>query len=104
WYQSHYAPDPALLPHPRMSPLRAEDFTGLPPTCVVTAGFDPFRDEGEDYANRLHRHGVNVSRLHYGGLVHGFATFLMSDAHSRRAMHGVAGALRRIAHPAASSP
>lgn len=100
WYQSHYAPDRALLTHPRMSPLRAEDFTGLPPTCVVTAGFDPFRDEGEDYANHLRRDGVPVTRLHYGGLVHGFATFLASDAHSRRAAHGIAGALRRIAKPA----
>lgn len=99
WYQSHYAPDPALLPHPRMSPLRADDFTGLPPTCVVTAGFDPFRDEGVDYANRLRRDGVAVTRLHYGGLAHAFATFLVSDPHSRRAMHEVAGALRRLASP-----
>lgn len=99
WYQSHYAPDPALLIHPRMSPLRAEDFTGLPPTCVVTGGFDPFRDEGEDYANRLRRDGVAVTRLHYGGLVHGFGSFLSTDSHARRAMHGVAGALRRMANP-----
>lgn len=96
WYQASYAPDAELLVDPYVSPLRAQDFRGLPPTCVVTAGFDPFRDEGVDYVERLRAAGVRTRHLHYGGLLHGFAAFLGCDRHARRAMLQVSGTLRDL--------
>jgi acetyl esterase len=97
WYRSCYSPDLERLFEPYASPLRAPDFRGLPPTCVVTAGFDALRDEGAEYADRLRAAAVPVIHLHREGLVHGFASFLACDKHARRAMHDVAAELRRMA-------
>jgi acetyl esterase len=61
--------DPEL---PWFSPRRCEDMSGLPPAIVITAGFDPIRDHGIDYAARLRRANVPVELVHYAGLFHGF--------------------------------
>lgn len=99
WYRSMYMPDLEKLADPRVSPLRAPSLVGLPPTCVVTAGFDPFRDEGAEYADRLGDAGVAVTHLRPAGLLHGFAPFLTVDAQARQAMRQAADALRNIAKP-----
>jgi acetyl esterase len=97
WYQSAYVPDAGLLTDPGVSPLRARGFAGLPPTCVVTAGFDPFRDEGVDYVHKLRAEDVQVTHLHHDDQLHGFAAFADCDAHARRAALAVAEELRRLA-------
>jgi acetyl esterase len=97
WYRSCYSPDLDRLLEPYASPLRAGDFRELPPTCVVTAGFDPLRDEGDEYADRLKTAGVQVTHLQCAGMVHGFASFLSCDKHARRAMRNIAAELRRLA-------
>ena len=103
WYRSCYSPDLDRLLEPYASPLRAPDFRGLPPTCVVTAGFDPLRDEGTEYADRLKAASVPVTHLHCDGLVHGFASFLSCDRHARKAMRTIATELRRMASAAIMS-
>ncbi|MFM2044005.1 MAG: hypothetical protein RLY86_2581 [Pseudomonadota bacterium] len=58
----------------RVSPLRADRFDGLPPTVIVTAGFDPLLDEGRAYAGRLAEAGVPIIHLHEPTMIHGFLT------------------------------
>ena len=72
YYWSSYLRDAADADDQRASPLRADDVAGLPPALVVTAEFDPLRDEGRAYAERLQAAGVAVEYREYAGLVHGF--------------------------------
>jgi acetyl esterase len=72
WFWTAYAPAGADLTDLRLSPLLAEDVSGLPPAFVLTAGFDPLRDEGRAYADRLIDAGVKTTYVNYPGTIHGF--------------------------------
>ncbi|MCK0471921.1 alpha/beta hydrolase [Halalkalibacter sp. APA_J-10(15)] len=69
-----YTPQESLWSHAYTSPLNA-DLEGLPPAIVITAEFDPLRDEGEEYARRLAESGVPVVNYRYNGVMHGFVSF-----------------------------
>src|SRR5712691_2990426 len=72
WFWDHYLRDPTEGAHPHASPLRAPDLSDLPPTLVITAEYDPLRDEGELYAEKLKAAGVPTQSLRYDGVNHGF--------------------------------
>ena len=72
WGWSNYLPNPENADNPYASPLRAEDLSGLPPATIITAGFDPLRDEGQAYARQLQQAGVRADLKHYEGMIHAF--------------------------------
>lgn len=94
WFEAHYLPTGVAHDDPRVSVMRVGDLSGLPPAYVATAGFDPLRDEGETYAERMRAAGVQVALRRHPGLVHGFANLAAVSRSSRAAMFEVAGALR----------
>jgi acetyl esterase len=72
WHWEKYAARPADLEHPDLAPLRSDRLSTLPPTLVVTAEYDPLRDEGELLVGRLAEEGVPVVGVRFLGQVHGF--------------------------------
>jgi acetyl esterase len=78
-YRETYAPSRDDWTDPRMSPLCADDLSGLPPALVVTAGFDVLRDDGRAYADALAAAGVPTTYRCYDDMMHGFAAILVLD-------------------------
>ena len=74
WFSNHYLNGPADIDNWKASPARAKTLAGLPPAYLLTAGADPLRDEGDEYAKRLKDAGVPVTYKHFPGQFHGFFT------------------------------
>ena len=74
WFRDHYLNGISDIGNWRTSPARASTFAGLPPAYVLTAGADPLRDEGDEYAKRLKEAGVAVTYRTFPGQFHGFFT------------------------------
>ena len=74
WFWAHYLESPAQGREPYASPAHAGNFAGLPPATVITAQYDPLRDEGEDYAAQVRAAGVPVLLKRYDGMIHGFVS------------------------------
>ena len=74
WFIDQYLPDPSMRAEPTADLINA-DLAGLPPTVIATAEFDPLRDEGDAYANRLRDAGVEVRHFQGAGQIHGFFAF-----------------------------
>jgi acetyl esterase/lipase len=89
-----YLPDKAMGYDPYASILRAPDLSHLPPAYVATAGFDPIRDEAEEYANRMRAEGTKVALRRHPRLTHIFANLTDISRSCRAAMLETAGALR----------
>jgi acetyl esterase len=94
YYRSHYVPDPADWADWRASPLLAASHAALPPALVLTAGFDPLRDEGRQYADALSAAGTRTQYLCFERQVHGFITMGRVIDEARTAVAVCAAALR----------
>jgi acetyl esterase/lipase len=94
WFWDQYLSEPDHADHPYASPLRAADLSGLPPGLCITAEFDPLRDEGEAYAERLRAAGVDVATSRYDGVFHGFFGMDAALDAARRALGEASAALR----------
>jgi acetyl esterase len=83
WFWDHYLREPGEGADPYAAPLRASSLAHLPPAMVITAEYDPLRDEGEAYARRLREAGVAVKLKRYDGIIHGFfiLTGVFDEAH-----------------------
>jgi acetyl esterase len=103
WFLSHYITDRRLETEPRVSPLLCSDLTGAPPAFVMTAGFDPLRDEGRAYADRLRAAGVAVEYACAKGSMHGFLNTAAALRESSRSLDLAASALRRALGGSATS-
>lgn len=95
WYWKQYLPNPSDAADMRACPVRADSFTGLPAATVITAEYDPLRDEGMRYVECLRQAGVAVEHKCWDGVFHGFAsmTGLMTAADD--ALEFAARAIRR---------
>ncbi|MFT7581474.1 MAG: acetyl esterase, partial [Myxococcota bacterium] len=96
WFSRHYLGTDADPEDPRISPLRAGNLHGLGPVYLATAGFDPLRDEGHAYAEKLQQDGVACEVICQGSMTHGFASFLGPIPQAREAANHAAAALRRV--------
>ncbi len=104
YYRGHYISDPAQWSDWRASPLLAKDLMRLPPALVLTAGYDPLRDEGRQYADALSAAGNAVQYVCFERQVHGFITMgkVLDEANTAVAL--CAAVLRSALTPAAAKP
>jgi acetyl esterase len=101
WFLGHYFSGPTPRTDPRFAVLRAPDLRGLPPATVVTAEFDPLRDEGESYAARLRAAGVPVELTRVDGMIHGFFGMPALFPQAAAAVDAAASTLRTAFGPRA---
>ena len=95
WFFDHYLTSKAEAGDWRVSPLRAASLAGVAPALIVTAGFDPLRDEGEAYAKALRDAGVRVDYVCHGGMIHGFVPMGRLIDTGNRAVSHIAASLRQ---------
>lgn len=89
WFQEHYERTPEDRKDPRLSPLLSTNLGGLPPAFVITAEYDPLKDEGIAYAEALKEAGNIVWHVDYDGLIHGFITFPLLSHNAMQAIRDI---------------
>jgi acetyl esterase len=94
WFWQQYLPDAGQGDDPLASPLRADRLADLPPTTLITAEFDPLRDEGEAFARRLLQAGVSVRLQRCEGMIHGFISMAAFVERAAQALADAASDLR----------
>ena len=94
WFENHYLRDQADRLNPLASPMQAKDLSNLPPALILTAEYDPLRDEGELYGQGLQAAGVPVIIRRYNGLIHGFFGMALIVDEAKRAVKETTQTLR----------
>ncbi|MGD6848788.1 alpha/beta hydrolase [Rossellomorea aquimaris] len=90
WFWGHYLNDPSEGSEVYVSPLRVHSMKSLPNTLLVTAEFDPLREEGLAFSERLKKAGINVELLHYEDMVHSFINMIGTVDEAKRALDEMA--------------
>ncbi len=99
WFFAHYVGEGAVSAEDeRLSPILREDLAGQPPAVVATAEFDPLRDEGEAYADKLAEAGVQVEKVRFDGLIHGFVDMTLMSPGADAAVADVTARYRTLLH------
>jgi acetyl esterase len=93
WFWEQYLAHREDATHPYAAPLRATDLSKLPPALIITAEYDPVRDEAEHYAQRLQKSGVQVQLSRYNGMIHSFFRMFAVFDQSKLALKEVTTAL-----------
>jgi acetyl esterase len=96
WFWNHFINDEREADDSYVSPLRAINFRDLPRSLILTAEFDPLRDEGEAYGKKLQEAGINVTLSRYPGMIHGFIRMTAVLDKANDALDQVAGTLREV--------
>jgi acetyl esterase len=94
WFGRQYVPQGIRLDDVRLSPLSCADLSGLPPAYVVTAGYDPLKDEGAAYARRLKEAGIDATHVDYPTMIHGFISMPAMVPAANEALAAAARACR----------
>jgi acetyl esterase len=95
YFWGHYVRSAADKKDPLASPALARSHAGLPPALIITAEFDPLRDEGEAYGEKLRAAGVPVTVTRYDGMIHGFFTMTGVLDQGKKAVEQASEALRK---------
>ncbi len=96
WFWNHFLGNADDARHPYASPLQASDLSGLPEALIVTAEYDPLRDEGEAYGKKMSAAGVKVRLLRYSGMMHAFIRMIAQLDKAREALNEVSGTIREV--------
>lgn len=97
WFHEHYVDAAAHASgDPRLQPMTARELAHQPPAIIITAGFDPLRDEGEAYAAALRAAGSPVVVRRFGPLIHGFANMTGVSRSAHDAVLEISGMLRAV--------
>jgi len=99
WFWNHFIEDQGQAEEPYAAPLRAESLAGLPRALIITAEYDPLRDEGEAYGKRLREAGVQVTLSRYAGMVHAFLRMTAVLDQAREALDEIAGTMKAVFNP-----
>jgi acetyl esterase len=98
WFRKHYLNNDEELLHPYVAPILYSDLRGLPPAFIATAQYDPLRDVGRAYADKLRENGVEVTYKNFEGLIHGFANLHGIAPSAQKALEFCAEQLRMAMH------
>ncbi len=96
YFRGHYLNSLNETPLPLASPLLTDDISDSPNTYILTLGYDPLRDDGIAYANRLKQTGISTHHQHFDDCMHGFISITKTSARTMQATHAIAMALNRF--------
>lgn len=96
WFWNHFIENEVDARHPYASPLQASDLSNLPEALIITAEYDPLRDEGEDYGQKMAAAGVNVRVSRYPGMMHAFVRMLARLDAARDALKEVSEMMQAV--------